>query len=56
RVYKACSQLRMTDDPVTEIAYSCGFGDLSYFIKQFKSTYGLSPAAFRKIQKNIPDT
>ncbi len=54
RVYKACTRLRMTDDPVTEIAYDCGFGDLSYFIKQFKNIYGLSPAAFRKKQKNIP--
>ncbi len=53
RVYKACTRLRMTDDPVTEIAYDCGFGDLSYFIKQFKAVYGLSPAAFRKKQKNI---
>ncbi len=52
RVYKACNRLRMTSDSVTEIAYDCGFGDLSYFIKQFKTIHGLSPSAFRKTQKN----
>lgn len=54
RLNKACDRLRMTNDPVTEIAYDCGFGDLSYFIKQFKAMYGLSPAVFRKNQKFIP--
>lgn len=37
-----------TDETVTQIAYSCGFNDLSYFIKQFKNEKGVSPGKFRK--------
>lgn len=48
RLYKASNRLRMTCDPITEIAYDCGFNDLSYFIKTFKAVKGVTPKAFRK--------
>ena len=40
--------LLVSDRPITDIAYSCGFGDVSYFIRLFKSEYGVSPLKFRK--------
>lgn len=48
RVEKASRKLINTDRSVTDIAYSCGFNDLSYFIKTFKSIKGITPAKFRK--------
>ncbi len=48
RIEKASRKLLNTDMSVTEIAYSCGFNDLSYFIKTFKSVKGTTPAKFRK--------
>lgn len=48
RLAAAVKMLVNTDETVTQIAYSCGFNDLSYFIKQFKNEKGVSPGRFRK--------
>jgi AraC-like DNA-binding protein len=48
RIERACDQLTGTDAPITDIAYSCGFNDLSYFIKTFKKQKGNTPAKYRK--------
>ena len=47
RIEKAARKLRLTDLSVTDIAYSCGFSDLSYFIKTFKRIKGVSPGKYR---------
>ena len=47
RVERAARKLISTDMPITDIAYGCGFNDLSYFIKTFKSIKGITPKAFR---------
>lgn len=47
RIEKACHKLRTTDASVTDIAFSCGFSDLSYFIKTFKKKMGLPPGKYR---------
>lgn len=49
RVEKAAHKLRCSDLSVTEIAFSCGFSDLSYFIKTFKTIKGVSPGKFRNM-------
>ena len=49
RIERAARKLLSTDESVTEIAFSCGFNDLSYFIKTFKAIKGTSPAKFRKL-------
>jgi AraC-like DNA-binding protein len=38
---------RLAGRPITTIAYSCGFGDLSGFNRAFKAAYALSPAELR---------
>lgn len=48
RIERAARKLRNSQLSVTEIAFSCGFNDLSYFIKTFKNIKGVTPAKFRK--------
>lgn len=48
RLAAAVKMLVNTDESITQIAYTCGFNDLSYFIKQFKNEKGVSPGKFRK--------
>jgi transcriptional regulator, AraC family len=47
RIETACIRLSTTDASITDIAYSCGFNDLSYFIKTFKKYKATSPRKFR---------
>ena len=47
RIERACYLLMTTDQPITEIALSCGFNDLSYFIKTFKRYKGITPKKYR---------
>lgn len=47
RIEKACKALISTDLPITEIAFSHGFNDLSYFIKTFKKHKSVTPKHFR---------
>lgn len=46
RIERACYQLITTDLPITEIAFNCGFNDLSYFIKTFKKYKGTTPKKY----------
>ena len=48
RVERAARKLLGSDIPITQIAYSCGFNDLSYFIKTFKQIKGCTPKNYRK--------
>ena len=43
RIEKASQLLLNSDQSVTEIAFSCGFNDLSYFIKTFKKLIYYNP-------------
>lgn len=40
--------LESTDLPVTEVALRSGFPNVSYFIRTFKNSYGISPLKYRK--------
>lgn len=51
RIEKACRKLLNTDTSVTDIAFSCGYNDLSYFIKTFKHIKQVTPAKYRKIEQ-----
>ena len=48
RIAKACIQLDTTDDSITDVAYSNGFNDLSYFIRTFKKYKGTTPGKYKK--------
>ena len=53
RLSDAETQVRNTDKPFGEIAYSVGFSDYSYFSKLFTKIYGSSP---RKYRNNVKIT
>lgn len=47
RIRHACNLLRGTDHMVFEICFECGFGNLSFFNKTFKTVTGYSPLQYR---------
>ena len=49
RVQEAQRLLEQSDMSCTDIAYESGFGDQSYFIKQFRKWMGITPARYRKL-------
>ncbi|MDD4700071.1 MAG: AraC family transcriptional regulator [Oscillospiraceae bacterium] len=48
RIECACNELKTNDFSITDIAFRCGFNDLSYFIKTFKKYKGVSPKQYIK--------
>lgn len=48
RIEMACKKITNSDASITEIAYSCGFNDLSYFIKTFKKIKGITPRKYKE--------
>ncbi len=46
RLKRAAQLLSQKADTVTQIAYSVGFNDLSYFTRRFKELYGVVPSAY----------
>ena len=48
RLEDAARLLMLGDKAVTDVALSCGFGDVSYFIRLFKAKYGVSPLKYRR--------
>lgn len=48
RLKHAVDLLKHTDLTVTEISYRCGFNEISYFGKCFKTEYGMPPSEFIK--------
>ena len=53
RLEHAKQLLQNSDIPVTEVAMLSGYQNVSYFIRSFKKTYGVSPLKYRK---NEPST
>ncbi len=48
RIGQACRLLVNENFSVAEICFSCGFVNISYFIKQFKKITGYTPLGYRK--------
>jgi two-component system, response regulator YesN len=48
RIQEARRLLETSDMSCTDVAYETGFGDQSYFIKQFRKWMGITPARYRK--------
>lgn len=53
RVKHACQMLISTDKPISEICFSSGFSNISYFNKAFKKLMGQSPLVYRKLYFRI---
>lgn len=48
RIGESARRLLETDDSVAEIAFACGFNNLSNFNRLFRSGYGISPRDYRR--------
>lgn len=48
RIKEAAKLLAESELSVTEIAFKCGFRDLSYFYRAFRETRGMNPGDYRK--------
>jgi AraC-like DNA-binding protein len=47
RLRKAAELLTLTQRRISDIAFECGFNDLSYFNRSFRRRFGLTPTAAR---------
>jgi len=47
RLRKAAELLSMTERRISDIAFACGFNDLSYFNRSFRRRFGLTPTTAR---------
>lgn len=48
RINAACEALSSTDQMISEIAFGCGYDNLSNFNRQFKKNIGYSPNEYRR--------
>jgi AraC family transcriptional regulator len=48
RLRKAAMRLVGGSDPITDVAFDSGFGDVSNFNRAFRGEFGVSPRAFRR--------
>jgi AraC-like DNA-binding protein len=53
RIYQACQLLQDTDLSISEIAFQCGFQNMSYFNRAFKKFQGETPKEFRRMINEI---
>ncbi|WP_291862406.1 hybrid sensor histidine kinase/response regulator transcription factor [Marinilabilia sp.] len=53
RMMKAAELLEENQLTISEVAYQCGFKDVSYFGVTFKKDYGITPSQYQK-SKKIP--
>ncbi|UVK37131.1 AraC family transcriptional regulator [Mesorhizobium sp. AR10] len=58
RLHRAAVQLRLSDEPVSTIAFAAGFNDLSTFNRRFRRVMGEAPGDYRARPRGdeLPDT
>lgn len=54
RQERACAMLRDTGQPITQIAYRLGYGDVANFSHAFRAATGRSPRAWRTLGDKAP--
>lgn len=54
RLEKAASRLAQGDRSVLDVSMSCGFSNLSYFYREFKKKYGMTPKQFIREAPSLP--
>jgi len=55
RLNRAAYLLTGTTQPITQICFECGFGNLSHFLRRFKQKFNATPSEYRKTARNIPN-
>lgn len=55
RLKTSCKLLCNSEKTITEIAFGCGFSNLSYFSKLFRKSFGCTPRAYRSNKMNEGD-
>jgi len=53
RIAQAVSMLKEEHLSISDVSFSCGFNNLSYFNKQFREITGFNPKAYRAANKKI---
>ncbi|WP_416221644.1 helix-turn-helix domain-containing protein [Rhodohalobacter sp.] len=48
RLKRAKAFLETTDKSISQVAFDCGFSNLSHFSRSYKAEYGMSPSAYRR--------
>lgn len=56
KINNACDMLKNTDASILEISNTLGYASLSHFNRVFKQYIGITPASYRKENKNIFNT
>lgn len=51
RIDKAAELLQQTDRKILDIAMECGYDNIGYFIRRFKTEKGITPSEYRKAYK-----
>ena len=51
RIQKAKELLSATDCSISQIAEDCGFDNVYYFSNAFKKETGMTPSAYRKLNR-----
>jgi AraC family transcriptional regulator len=54
RMHRAALRLLSSDDPVSDIAFDAGFGDLSTFNRRFRRVMGEAPGSYRRRGGRFP--
>lgn len=54
RLEKAASRLAQGGQSVLDVSLSCGFSNLSYFYREFKKKYGMTPKQFIREAPSLP--
>jgi AraC-like DNA-binding protein len=49
RLRRAAVELQTRQAKVVEVAFGCGFGDVSSFNRAFRAEFGVSPRAYRSM-------
>lgn len=53
RVHKAAELLLSTEEKIIHICFQCGFQEMSYFSKVFRTIYGVTPSEYRHQKKKV---
>lgn len=48
RIELACSRLRQSNDPISQIALNCGYSDQAAFTRQFRKSVGITPSQYQQ--------